>query len=253
MSGDTNGHIFSHLRACHHLIGSLLGRSSTLDLYLEWYAYLVSCNTFTPYGTAQRLLPHDNFQASLMSPSGAFFAGCQELHYMIPEVSFLAARRLAEEGVSADVQEEHDRLYEQLTTWTLPEDEDMQLRHHAAEALRHAIHIFLATALAGAIVDQNILKHHVHAVFAATPYLIEARRYVATILWPLLIAGSCIVKPEWQQVMLSGMRGSWAQIRQLEAWSDVLELLYEDPDPRAFGPYGLYLTMEKHGMNLANA
>jgi hypothetical protein len=157
---------------------------------------------------------------------------------------------------------EYDCLHDQLTTWSLPDEdlesfEDLELRHHAAEALRHAIHIFLATALAGAVVSspgiRATMAHHVHAVFAETPHLVRARKYVATILWPILVAGSCLSKPEWQEVMVREMRSSWAQIRQLEVWSKLLELLYKDPDPRAFGPYGLYLTMEKHGMNVANA
>ncbi|GAB7366032.1 hypothetical protein MBLNU230_g7355t1 [Neophaeotheca triangularis] len=286
ISGDMNGHIFSHLRASHHLISSVLRSKSasnhtqitspTMGLCLEWYAYLVSCNTFTPHGMAiSRSLPFDvisRCRAGLETyhTFGTFLSGCHELHYLIPLVSRLSSRRLSEEtqGLaqpSRSLREDHDRLHEQLTTWTMPDmklpasesSEDLRLRQHAAEALRHAIHIFLTTSLAGAIVDdpalRAVISQHVHAVFAETPHLINARKYVATIVWPVLIAGSCLAKPEWQGLMLREMREGWFQMGQLNVWAELLKLLYEDPDPRAFGPYGLHLMMEKHGMNVGNA
>ena len=236
----------------------------------------MSCNTFTPHGLAvSRSLPTDTFSKPLADLEtcgtfGTFFSGCHELHHMIPVVSRLSSRRLSEElqgfvKPSQSLQEDHDRLHERLAAWTFPDvklpaeesSEDLKLRQHAAEALRHAIHIFLATSLAGATVGdpgiRAVVSQHVHAVFVETPHLINARKYVATILWPILIAGSCLAKPAWQEAMLREMRGGWFQMRQLEVWAQLLELLYKDPDPRAFGPYGLYLTMEKHGMNVANA
>lgn len=189
---------------------------------------------------------------------------------MIPLVGRLASRRLSEESQglatpTQSLQEDHDRLHKRLTAWKWPDakllagesTEDLKLRQHAGEALQHAVHIFLATSLAGATVSdpgiRAVVSQHVHRVFAAIPHLINARKYVATILWPVLIAGSCLEKPAWQEVMLREMCGGWFQMRQLEVWAKLLDLLYKDPDPRSFGPYGLYLMMEKHGMNIANA
>jgi hypothetical protein len=69
----------------------------------------------------------------------------------------------------------------------------------------------------------------------------------------LVIAGSCLVKTSAQQALLSSMSGGWFKLRQLESLSKVLSLLWADPDPRAYGPYGLYMIIEKHSLNIANA
>lgn len=253
-----------------------MAESSTLGFSSEWYAYLVSCNTFTPNGLADsRMLPMDTFGAALASLQtcctfGTFFAGRHELYHVIPINDRLSSRRLAEESQghsepSQSVREDFERLHRRMTAWKLPDvgwspnglSEDVKLRLHAGEALRQAIHIFLLTSLAGETVhDPGVLadiSQHAQVVFANTPHLIKARKYIATILWPLLIAASCLRKPEWQERMVREMCGGWFQMRQLESWAKVLDLLYKDPDPRAFGPYGLYLTMQKHGLNVASA
>lgn len=246
-----------------------------LGLSMEHYAYLVSSNTFTPYGVAAaRTLPLDSFITTMdafesCSTFGAFFAGCHELYKMIPSISLLASRRLEEEVAGAlepsqTLRFEHDQIQAHLVSWTLPATlnkaieiaDDHTLRQHAGEALRHALHIYLITALAGATVTtaiREIVAEHVKAVFAAIPNLVASRRYIAAILWPSLVAGSCIVKPAWQEVMLHELCKGWFQFRQLEVWGKLLRLLYDDPDPRAYGPYGLHLIMEKHGLNVANA
>lgn len=201
---------------------------------------------------------------------GVLFAGGHELYQLVPTVSLLASRRLAEDEaayteLTPALCALHDDIHARLSSWTMPAaaatadepTEDYDLRRQAGEALRHAVHIYLATALAGATVaDPNVrayISQHVKAVFAATPSLVAARRYVATMLWPVLIAGSCISSSAGQQLLLSELRGGWFQMRQLEVLGRLLSLLWEDRDPRAFGPYGLYLMMKKHGLNIANA
>lgn len=180
------------------------------------------------------------------------------------DVSFLARLLSSMDGPSASFRIR--LLREQLMTAGRSRDwgrssgllsEDVKLRLHAGEALRQATHIFLLTSLAGkTVLDPGVLEsisQHAHVVFANTPHLIEARKYVAAILWPLLIAASCLRKSEWQERMVREMCDGWSQMRQLESWAKVLNLLYQDPDPRAFGRYGLYLTMGEHGLNVANA
>lgn len=286
ISGNTSGTVFNHLRASRHLILSLLAHRSkeinrptvnreSLGLTIEMYAYLDACNTFTPHGLdSERTMPQDGFIASVVDlesfPTfGVLFAGSHELYQMVPSVSLLASRRLAEEDLgynepSAALRTMHDKIHSRLASWKMPAaawaDEtvdDYDLRRQAAEALRHALHIYLATAIAGATVtDQGVrayVSQHVRAVFAATTSLVAARRYVATMLWPVLIAGSCMSSTAGQQLLLSELRGGWFQMRQLEMMGQLLSLLWQDPDPRAYGPYGLYVTMKKHRLNIANA
>jgi hypothetical protein len=203
------------------------------------------------------------------STFGAFFAGCHELYQMVLNISLFASRRLEEEAAgvvepSESLQSEHDQIQTLLLSWAMPATlskadgvaNDQTLREHAGEALRHGLHIYLMTSLAGANVAGQIRESvsvHVRAVFAATPHLISSRQYIAALLWPILVAGSCILTPPWQEVMLRELCKGWFQMRQLEVWGKLLKLLYDDPDPRAYGPYGLHLIMEKHGLNVANA
>lgn len=286
ISGNTTGIIFNHLRASRHLILSLLAHQSkeiyqpivnreTLGLTIEIYAYLDACNTFTPHGLdLNRTLPLDGFITSVAalesSPTfGVLFAGSHELYQMVPLVSLLASRRLVEEDAGCSVPSPalcamHDEIHSRLASWKMPtvaaadeSADDYNLRRQAAEALRHALHIYLATALAGmTVIDPGVLAYvsqHVRAVFTATASLVAARRYVATMLWPVVIAGSCMSSTAGQELLMGELRGGWFQMRQLEMVGQLLSLLWEDPDPRAYGPYGLYLIMKKHGLNIANA
>jgi hypothetical protein len=278
ISGDTRGNMFNHLRACCQLLESLSSIQcidhlikDTLYLSKVWYAYLVSCNNLTPYGLIKaRTMPLDALETATdeleTSPRfGSFFAGCHELYKVMPQVSLLAAQRVAEEELgysapSGPLCEEYRRIHRNLVSWTMPPitgltRSDMKLRQHAAEALRSALHIFLETSIAGAVVGDDsrvVISQHVRAVFAETAQLIATRQFIATILWPTLIAGSCLATPSWQEIMLHDMCRGWFQMQQLQVWKDLLACLYADPDPRAFGPYGLYLMMEKHDLSIAN-
>lgn len=247
----------------------------TWTLSKEWYAYLISCNTITPHGLVKgRTLPIDAFETAVdgleASPSfGAFLAGSHGLYHMGPEISVLAADRLREEDAGRKRPSEAlrircEHIRQRLTTWTLPVSqvpsdclsEDQSLLQHAAEALRQAMHLYLEAAMAGSMLiekgDRAIISQHVRAVFSESQHLIASRQYLASICWPIMIAASCLATPSWQEVMLSEMCSGWFQMRQVQVWRDLLELLYRDPDPRAFGPYGLYLMMDKHGLNIAN-
>lgn len=287
VSGDTQGTIFHHLRASRHLIQSLLEQLSTdsgehavdraaLGFCMEVYLYMISCNTFTPYKSSpiDRSIPLDSFLTSggllaSFPTFGVVLAGCHELHQLIPKISILFARKLEEESGEGPIQPSeslcamHKAIVGRLNAWhmpILPPEKDIvgdrDLRQHAASALLHALHIFLAGAFAGsAPLEAGVraeMERHMRSTFAATMALGAARRYIATIIWPLVMAGSCILTDSGQTALLRSMRGGWFQMRQLETMSRVLTLLWEDPDPRAFGPYGLYLTMEKHGLSVSN-
>lgn len=198
---------------------------------------------------------------------GALFAGGEKLYCLIPEINRLASYRLAEESAgsarpSAALQASHDDIYDRLTSWEMPPAlpresvNDWTLRQCAAELLRHALHIYLATALAGSIVsDQAVLytiQGHVRALFTFSPTLADSQ-YASAMLWPVVVAGACMSRPEEQQALLYGLRADRRSMGHLSLLADILEKLYDDPDPRAYGPYGLSMTMEKHGLSISIA
>lgn len=241
---------------------------------LELYTYLVHCNTITPYGSiaANSTAPSDTSFLSLDDMAsfptfGALFAGSHDLYFLIPEISVLGARRLAEEASgsaapSDALKHTHENLYGRLKSWHLPPPrpgesaDEWDARRLAGNALREAMHIFLATAMAGSVVsDPEVLAAiavHIVKVFIDVPQLM-ASNLTAAMLWPVVIAGSCIVEKGNREILIRETRSPWWGMKHLNLVGDVLQLLWDDPDPRAYGPYGLSLIMEKHGVRISIA
>lgn len=278
--------MFNHLRASRYLVQSLtcqnsIENASSSDqlraqgFCVELYTYLVITNTITPYGTSvDRSLPLDSY---IMSPDelssfptfGAMFAGSHELYQLIPEVSLLASHRLTEEAAGAinptpSLQHTYDNIHNRVTSWEMPPPpvrpgelgEDFKLKHSAAEVFRQGLYIFLATALAGTIVSDpqllSTIDEHLVKLFGHAEQVIDSQ-YTVSLLWPIVVAGSCMVKPEYQHALVHEIqRGEW-KMKHLDNIINVLQLLWDDPDPRAYGPYGLHLIMDKHGLSLCLA
>lgn len=74
----------------------------------------------------------------------------------------------------------------------------------------------------------------------------KSTRFGSILLWPFLLAGSCLRKPEDRSIISHDFRSApcktWNSIRGTE----LLELMWNQGD---FGPLGLYHTMERHGLN----
>ena len=279
--------MFNHLRASRYLVQSLTSQNSieiasTSDelrargFCVELYTYLVITNTITPYGTlANRTLPLDT---CIMSPDqissfptfGTMFAGSHELYQLIPEVSLLASHRLTEETAgaihpTASLRHTYDNIHNRVTSWEMPPPvqpgqeegaEDLRLKQSAAEVFRQGLYIFLATALAGTIVSDptllSTIDQHLVKLFGHAQQVIDSQ-YTVSLLWPIVVAGSCMVKTEHRLGLVRELeRGAW-KMKHLDNTINVLQLLWDDVDPRAYGPYGLYLIMDKHDLNLCLA
>ncbi|ETN44673.1 uncharacterized protein HMPREF1541_10343 [Cyphellophora europaea CBS 101466] len=276
VSGDTHGTFFAHLRASQTLVHQLppkyapdLLHRSTMGLSMETLTYLMICNTITPSGfAADCTMPLNDFFASLddsLPTFGALFAGAHELYRMIPDVSLLASQRLTEETAgpihpSLSLKSAHDSLHQRITCWTMPppplddNTDDWEHKRNSAEAYRHALHIYLATALSGSTVSDPAVKSHIEQhIIRVFKYVVQlvASQYTATLLWPTVVAGSCMTKASHREALVSGMSGDRWRMRQVKVLVDVLQLLWDDPDPRAYGPYGLQLIMEKHGIKIS--
>lgn len=276
--------MFNHLRASRNLLQLLLTRKpsnqhssavnrETLGFSVEIYTYLMLTNTITPYGIANKHNHHsDPFVMPLEDMGkfptfGALFGGSHELFCLVPEVSQLATRRLAEETTAsslftAALKRRHNDIHSRITSWEMPPPrpgeaiEDWEYRRDAAETLRQGLYIYLATAHAGSIVSDpvvlGVINGHMRQLFSYGPRLM-ASQFAASIFWPVIIGASCMVHPKEHEPLLQAMRGSRWSMKHLVVISNILQLLWDDPDPRAFGPYGLYLTMEKHGLSIGIA
>ena len=275
------GSVFQHLRAWRHIIIHLLNGASTpgtndlrnlQGFVIEVYSYLALVSNITPYGLAKnRTLPLDPFLTSLghlreYEGSGTFFSCAASLFELIPPITMLAAKRLAEERVSdLPSQESSDTFYHllaRLGSWkATPVAEDMATWRDAytavGEIYRHALYIYLTTALCGSVVSSpktiSEIQQHID-VFWIHWDLVISSPYGTILLWPLMITGSCLVREDQKQMLRDRLQSPrrW-RFTQISAALELLELLWADDDKHAYGPYGLFVTMQKHKMDFCMA
>lgn len=272
--------MFRHLHASRSLIEHLLAPESryqngspcmngALGFTVELYTFLSLTNSVTPYGAVKdRKLPGDDpiisvAAAGLLSTSGSFLAGRDGIYSLVTEVSLLASRRLDEQlsGIaypSIMIKKIHDDLLNRITAWKMPssytesDKEMLEHTHLAGEAFREGLYIYLATAVAGTTVVEPAvilaIQNHIDTLFGYGPQLL-CSPCIAAILWPFIIAGTCIVKQDQQETFIDVIRSKRFSMRHLFVLSDMMRLLWADADPRMYGPYGLHLVMEKHKLN----
>ncbi|KAG9253561.1 fungal-specific transcription factor domain-containing protein [Emericellopsis atlantica] len=237
-----------------------------LGFSLELYTYTMLCNLGMhppSTGSVADLLVMPFEDMSKFPTFGALFAGSHDLYRLIPEIDALAWRRRVEErnGLarpSIPLVQDHDSLHSRLSAWAMappawPGERDRDLKCASAEALRHALHIYLATALAGSVVTGATwcaVRRRAGALFPYIRTLVASQHYVATLVWPVMIGASCIVEPEPQAFLMQQIRSNWSGMGHVGMMADVLQLLWDDPDPEAFGPRGLNMIMEKNNKTI---
>lgn len=266
--------LFQHLRACRQLIlWQLLKDTPPFnDLFgfaIELYSYIVTSNTFSPYGTIQiRTLPNDSFITSLnstigsCSTFGAMLGGAHALFELIPQVSVFHGQRLAEEAqglpqLSPHLEAQHSFLKTSIDNWTFPSasnDPDTLERKKTAEIIRRALRIYLSTAACGSVVDSPSIicavQDEVDAVMSISNDIAEPQ-YMSTLLWPLVITASSMVKECQRKETAEMLPKSHYDMKHISVAVELLEKLWKDQDRRAYGPYGLYFIMEKYGIQFS--
>ena len=70
------------------------------------------------------------------------------------------------------------------------------------------------------------------------------------VLWPTMMVSSCLRREEQQDVAREGFQNVDFNSRAIKQLAEVLDLLWKDPDPRAYGPRGLDFVMKKHGWSI---
>ncbi|KAI8691267.1 hypothetical protein NCS56_00118700 [Fusarium sp. Ph1] len=275
ISGVNGEALFRHLRASREIILKILKYQESTPLAhdltthfglgLELYSYLVVTNCLTPYGLlTERTFPLDPFVTSLDSLShyqtfGIMFAGLHGLFELIPQASLLFGQRLTEQEAGADEPspgcvELHDTIQRRLQDWNVSQPttdsfHDKDSMTNVSEALRHSIEIYLIAAMQGSsILSSGIisqLQDHVDIIFGSGRKLHQSQ-WTATLMWPSLIAGSCTTQEDQQQSLSRTLRNSRYRMKHSIRASNLLQCLWDDPDPLMYGPYGLYLAISKH-------
>jgi hypothetical protein len=254
----------------------------------ELYAYLVLANTLTPHAAIQeRTIVFDSFIIHLDEIGesvyrGIMLGGLHGLLELIPLISVFAASRLREDAVESDsvaqdrggaaksrpvLLDTYRILKARIDGWSLPplseQASDSSIvapttcaaairsrykeRRIAGEVYRHALYIYLSSSMAGQLcTDQDVrasLHTHACAILDLVTTLSELS-FDYTMLWPVIICGSCLTSKSHQDFLLAAL-----DLGHVKTASNLLKLLWDDPDPRAFGSYGLYFVIEKYKIN----
>lgn len=240
---------------------------------LEVYSYLVLANSITPYGRDEsRTIPFDSFCTSLEFlreyETFGVFVGCgQGLFEIIPQISIFAMNRLAEEDagscdLSADSQSTYKALETALTEWQSPpvgaEMAQWEAQHVCAgEMYRQALLIFLRASMCGSVVSNPKvmvkIQKHIDVVFPLLLPLTESP-FMTIMLWPTMIIGSCLICEHQRRETLNRLtHETKIDIYQVFQAARLLELLWQDDDPCAYGPFGLDFVMRKNHINFSMA
>ena len=243
-----------------------------LSLSLEVYAYVSIVNCVTPYGFPDdRCMPLNMLSESLSCLSshimtGDMFAGCHHLFEIIPQVTHLAGQCLNVQRRVKNWNPDdtsliaiHNNIKRQIIDWKPPDslarnDARCHQIRLAGKFFKHALMVYLSTAMLGATQPSEMVWSHIQSEIQAAFSLaghISDTETLTILLWPLIILGSCVVHTEQQDLLIRGLTMNCFEMKHLYNVCEVLQLLWNDPDPLAFGPYGLHMTMQKHGLHMS--
>lgn len=195
------------------------------------------------------------------------FAGTCALFRLVPFISVIASQRLNEESRGLDLPSPNlakmgDDLYNRIQSWQLDpryEEGDGDRREQisrVAEMIRLGLYIYLRSALAGSVIsdpaDLCAIQEYISQLYNYA-YVVLPSQYTVILLWPVVIAGSCALIDEEKSILLREIYSLKYGMKHMAIIGDVLQLLWDDPDPRAYGPYGLHFIMQKHGLSVGIA
>lgn len=217
------------------------------------------------------------------STFGAVYAGCHDLFSLIPEISQLYNRRLAEEAAgqvypSQPLRDAFARVQHRIDTWepgdsppapptgtvgllqgdpTTFADAEQRTKRCASECVRGALRVYGLVSLQGSAAGplekasgrRGPIQTLAGAVFEQI-MLLGDTSYHSHLLWAALILGSCMLDPAHQQMVTSALNSTRFQMRHVHIARDALLMLWADQDPLAYGPYGLQSIIGKYGINI---
>jgi hypothetical protein len=222
-------------------------------------------NHVSPFGTLvgaplelnTTQLSHDHL--SRYKTFGTMFADLYGLYQFMPQIARLASTRLAEEAAglfaaSDQSLQDYKVLETSIASWRPPlprfdtDVQDWTEQSMTAEVIRRGLFIYLLTSMAGSLVDDFEMLQVIQTyTITMIRYMLRlvGSRYQTLFLWPALICGSCLTDRDLQNQLTEAIKDSPCQARHVHTVCNVLEMLWADADPRAFGPYGLYRLKKK--------
>lgn len=282
--GDKSGSFYYHLRASRTLLVELRSNRyheadhCLLDLLTEIYAFFAITTNLTLHAdlSPNRDIPQDQFLSREVLSSlnrgtdiyGVLFGSAHELLALINPIARSARHLLSypndENRTALLIEYEH-----QILSWRKPPSICQQITRSApldsidvyelaGRIYQQVLLIFLYTMFHGPqaptpSLDAQITVH-VGLAFSFLGILPRDAFVQTTLMWPMLIAGSCLRDPAARARVLAGLESLPYTMLSVARMFEFLVLLWKemDEDPRAFGPYGIELTMVKHKFNLCS-
>ncbi|KAB8262252.1 fungal-specific transcription factor domain-containing protein [Aspergillus pseudonomiae] len=276
VSGHLDGSPFTHLRAGRHLILRLrncrhqLTSSAERKLFgfvAEVYSYIVLSNSITPFNmNCNRTLIYDSFLQSLddlrdLGAFGVMFSGFHSLFELISSISLFAGEQEAQPSTGPSLPLDRYETYNQLkmridhldiSTIEHPDTEVLPGHSTALGVFRIALLVFLETAVSPFSKHDSMRVHHLQPLLDRAVHDLPgmlASNYSCLMMWPIMVIGSCLMKNEQRNVITHLLIHNHYLMRNTAQASVLLQLLWDDPDEYAFGPYGLGLLMRGHGLH----
>ncbi|OAL17717.1 hypothetical protein AYO22_11373 [Fonsecaea multimorphosa] len=255
---------YYHLRASREFIktifaagvGSLSAQEFEIfGFLLEYYVYLaIVCNVTIGGNQNTEVITTDWFVQTLQHlqayPTfGSLLGSCWELYELIPVIQFLP--KLEDEPWI----ETYSSLEERILNWppTPPTKPEGPLQARALTAVGRIYQLALLAFLYSACYVKYRNKEDFCKRMA--PIIVEFRHLCGhtcasplqtTLLWPLMVIGSCLTSSEDQQEMCAGLsrsRFDWAIThRALE----ILKMTWELHKDDIFGPFALGTVVKSH-------
>jgi len=274
ISGNSHDTFMQHLNAGRQLVLSIIAKPQRIenpkndDLWnflLEMYSYMVLVATLTPGGTPGTQAPSlDDFLLSAQGVRkhdifGSFLSGIESVFKFIPEVSLLTSQRRTEEDTgtcSAKTYAKYKDLQSRIrvlpaTDSSMSGSEMAKQRAAALIIWQSALLIFLHSSFCESLQDDICLATEIDIHVEVTLPLLDSLTLTplcAIMMWPAMIIGSCAHQErQWEMFRLAEARYKMDAVKQ---GTKLLNLLWMDPDPRAYGPRGLEFVMQKRGWNI---
>lgn len=269
MDADTGGTLYHHLRASHHMLLSLRAQSATPDddlfgFFAEQYSYLavVSNISFRPEQFDRRIhqaLPFASLSELNQGKTsyGCLFGCSHQLYESIPLICELARIRMIEaDGQSSFTIGRYRSILSSLQSWKVEATFVGSGFDHAGRVYQQACTIFLITAFHGSRGPTAELFAEVEPCLDRFLIHLSQLSYESaawtTVMWPILVAGSCMRCREQRDGLLKLIVDSTFEMRAVQNMQYPLSLIWSEMDKNAdiYGPNGLESVLGRYKVHL---
>ncbi|KAF4439504.1 Transcriptional activator UGA3 [Fusarium acutatum] len=277
VQGSSRSSIYHHLKASQEYIKLLTSDPNAPDelrnlrgFILELYTYHTMKLAITPRSlTSNEFVEIDPSVRSLDVLDGYKCRGYllgfgKQLFELVPKVAKLVEARRNEEQQNPKrptaFSKEYDYLLQRLHSVDEAGDDSNGLRPYKERAgatmiYQNALIVYLQSAFQrNMLADPELMFEIEERIDQMMPnfynLFVSESPYRRMLLWPGVIMGSCARSDKHIAGFRAGFKARASGTPgAVKTGARIVELLWNDPDPRAFGPRGLSYIMTKHGIS----